>query len=198
MLTVVPGAADADGPRRPDGVRLIDEIVREGARRMLAEALQAEVDAYVAQFRDERDENGRRLVVRNGSHQPREVLTSAGSRPASSSNDPRVILVRPGRRQRSWAASMRARPAWRSAASARRISASAFFAPGCADLGSAPRTLAILWDRLGGGLHHRANGRRQGRRRQGNRALESAVNDVAGGSVGHGLIVPGSVAQVGA
>jgi transposase-like protein len=57
---------------------LIDEIVREGARRMLAEALQAEVDAYVAQFRDERDENGRRLVVRNGSHQPREVLTSAG------------------------------------------------------------------------------------------------------------------------
>ena len=79
MLTVVPGAADADGPRRPDGVTLIDEIVREGARRMLAEALQAEVDAYVAQFRDERDENGRRLVVRNGSHQPREVLTSAGA-----------------------------------------------------------------------------------------------------------------------
>jgi transposase-like protein len=79
VLTVVPGAADADGPRRPDGVTLIDEIVREGARRMLAEALQAEVDAYVAQFRDERDENGRRLVVRNGSHQPREVLTAAGA-----------------------------------------------------------------------------------------------------------------------
>ena len=58
---------------------LIDEIVREGARRMLAEALQAEVDAYIAQFADERDENGRRLVVRNGSHQPREVLTSAGA-----------------------------------------------------------------------------------------------------------------------
>jgi transposase-like protein len=79
VLTVVPGAADADGPRRPDGVTLIDEIVREGARRMLAEALQAEVDAYIAQFRDERDENGRRLVVRNGSHQPREVLTAAGA-----------------------------------------------------------------------------------------------------------------------
>src|SRR5215213_7011540 len=79
VLTVVPGAADADDPRRPVGVALIDEIVREGARRMLAEALQAEVDAYLAQFRDERDENGRRLVVRNGSHQPREVLTSAGA-----------------------------------------------------------------------------------------------------------------------
>ena len=33
---------------------------------MLAEALQTEVDAHIAQFRDERDANGRRLVVRNG------------------------------------------------------------------------------------------------------------------------------------
>ena len=79
MLTVVPGAADADDPRRPDGAVLIDELVREGARRMLAEALQAEVDAYIAQFIGERDERGRRLVVRNGTHQPREVLTSAGA-----------------------------------------------------------------------------------------------------------------------
>jgi transposase-like protein len=58
---------------------LIDDLVREGARRMLAEALQAEVDDYIARFAGERDENGRRLVVRNGSHQPREVLTSAGA-----------------------------------------------------------------------------------------------------------------------
>jgi hypothetical protein len=43
---------------------LIDEIVREGPRRMLAEALQAEVDAYIAAFAAERDESGRRLVVR--------------------------------------------------------------------------------------------------------------------------------------
>src|ERR671921_415804 len=79
VLTVVPGAADADDPRHLDSGALIDEIVREGARRMLAEALQAEVDAYIAAFREERDENGRRLVVRNGTHQPREVLTSAGA-----------------------------------------------------------------------------------------------------------------------
>ena len=46
---------------------------------MLAEALQAEVDAYVAQFAGERDDNGRRLVVRNGYHHSREVLTSAGA-----------------------------------------------------------------------------------------------------------------------
>jgi transposase-like protein len=79
VLTVVPGAADADDPGRPDGGALIDEIVREGARRMLAEALQAEVDDYIARFSGERDEAGRRLVVRNGTHQPREVLTSAGA-----------------------------------------------------------------------------------------------------------------------
>jgi transposase-like protein len=45
---------------------------------MLAEALRAEVDAYIAAFTDERDEHGHRLVVRNGYHQPREVLTAAG------------------------------------------------------------------------------------------------------------------------
>ncbi|MBW0119645.1 IS256 family transposase [Pseudonocardia abyssalis] len=78
MLTVVPGAADADEPHR-DGGSLIDELVREGARRMLAEALQAEVDDYIARHVGERDEHGRRLVVRNGTHQPREVLTSAGA-----------------------------------------------------------------------------------------------------------------------
>ena len=37
---------------------MIDELVREGARRMLAEALQAEVDAYCARFADERDRTG--------------------------------------------------------------------------------------------------------------------------------------------
>jgi transposase-like protein len=76
MLTVVPDPAGRDGGGSSS---LIDEIVREGARRMLAEALQAEVDAYIAAFAAERDENGRRLVVRNGSHQSREVLTSAGA-----------------------------------------------------------------------------------------------------------------------
>ncbi len=46
---------------------------------MLAAALQAEVDAYIAAFADERDEAGRRLVVRNGYHQPRDILTAAGA-----------------------------------------------------------------------------------------------------------------------
>src|SRR5258706_5511608 len=76
MLTVVPDPAGREGAGPSS---LTDEIVREGARRMLAEALQAEVDAYIAAFASERDEDGRRLVVRNGYHQSREVLTSAGA-----------------------------------------------------------------------------------------------------------------------
>jgi transposase-like protein len=77
VLTVVQEGSSGEEPGRPGS--LIDEIVREGARRMLAEALQAEVDAYIAAFAAERDEDGRRLVVRNGSRQSREVLTSAGA-----------------------------------------------------------------------------------------------------------------------
>jgi predicted amidohydrolase len=46
---------------------------------MLAAALQAEVAAYIEQFADLRDEEGRRLVVRNGTAEPRTVLTSAGA-----------------------------------------------------------------------------------------------------------------------
>jgi transposase-like protein len=79
MLTVVPGGGSGHEGARDGSSSLIDEIVREGARRMLAEALQAEVDAYIAAHAAERGENGRRMVVRNGSHQPREVMTSAGA-----------------------------------------------------------------------------------------------------------------------
>ena len=79
MLTVVPGDGSGHEAGKDGSLSLIDEIVREGARRMLAEALQAEVDAYIAVHAAERDANGRRLVVRNGYHQPREVLTSAGA-----------------------------------------------------------------------------------------------------------------------
>ena len=73
MLTVVNG----DDSTR-DG-SLIDEIVREGARRMLAAALEAEVNSYIAELADQRGGDGRRLVVRNGYHQPRKVTTVAGA-----------------------------------------------------------------------------------------------------------------------
>jgi transposase-like protein len=60
------------------GVSVLDEIVRDGARKMLAAALQAEVAAYIAQFIGEVDETGHRMVVRNGYHAERLVTTAAG------------------------------------------------------------------------------------------------------------------------
>jgi len=57
----------------------LDGIAREGARRMLAEALEAEVEAYVQAARDERDERGHALVVRTGYANEREILLGAGS-----------------------------------------------------------------------------------------------------------------------
>jgi len=78
MLTVV---HDAPSPHEDAaaGRSLLDEIVRDGARQMLAAALKAEVAAYVEGFADQLDEDGRRLVVRNGYHLEREVLTAAGA-----------------------------------------------------------------------------------------------------------------------
>jgi putative transposase len=73
MLSVVTDA-QAHDERRLD----LDQLVREGARRMLAAALEAEVDAYLTAHAAERDEHGRRLVTRNGHARQRQVLTAAG------------------------------------------------------------------------------------------------------------------------
>jgi putative transposase len=76
MLSVVADET-ARGELRGD----LDELAREGARRMLAAALEAEVDDYLAAHAAERDEAGRRLVVRNGHAREREVTTAAGAIP---------------------------------------------------------------------------------------------------------------------
>ncbi len=73
MLRVV-----SDDDTRAEMRSALDEIVLDGARRMLAAALEAEVDAYIAELADERDERGRRLVVRNGHAEPRTITTAAG------------------------------------------------------------------------------------------------------------------------
>ena len=46
---------------------------------MLAAALQAEVADYIARHAGEIDDNGHRLMVRNGYHAEREVVTAAGA-----------------------------------------------------------------------------------------------------------------------
>jgi hypothetical protein len=48
-----------------DGRSPMDEIVKEGARRMLQAAIDAEVEAFIAMHADRIDERCRRLVVKN-------------------------------------------------------------------------------------------------------------------------------------
>ena len=77
---------------------------------MLAAALQAEVAAYIEAFADLLDENGHRLVVRNGFHEPRKVTTAAGAVPVRQPrvNDKRIDEVT-GKRKRFASAIL---PAW--------------------------------------------------------------------------------------
>jgi putative transposase len=57
----------------------LDELAREGARRMIATALDVEVEQYVASFAGEVDEAGKRLVVRNGRAQERGLTVGSGT-----------------------------------------------------------------------------------------------------------------------
>ncbi len=70
----------------------LDELAREGARRMIAAALEAEVDEYMASLADELDEDGHRLVVRNGRGKQQRVTVGSGTLPirAPRVNDKRV------------------------------------------------------------------------------------------------------------
>lgn len=108
MLTVVHDSETVN--ENTTGESLLDAIARDGAQQMLAAALQAEIDAYIDAHRGEVDENGHRLVVRNGYHQPRQVTTAAG---AVAVHQPRVNDKRTddttGKRRRFASAIL---PAW--------------------------------------------------------------------------------------
>jgi transposase-like protein len=73
MLRVV-----TDESTREEPASTLDEICREGARRMLAAALEAEADGYIAELVGELDERGHRLVTRNGHARPRVITTGSG------------------------------------------------------------------------------------------------------------------------
>jgi putative transposase len=74
MLRVAP-----EDEARQEFALTLDEICRRGAERMLAIALEAEVDSYLERHQDARDERGRALVVRNGHARPRTVVAGAGA-----------------------------------------------------------------------------------------------------------------------
>jgi len=55
-----------------------DEVVREGARRILQEALEQEVAEYLTILADRRTTDGRRDIVHNGHRPERELTTGVG------------------------------------------------------------------------------------------------------------------------
>jgi transposase-like protein len=74
MLRVI-----AEEATRQELALALDEICRRGAERMLAAALEAEVDAYLERHREARDDRGHALVVRNGHARSRTVVAGAGA-----------------------------------------------------------------------------------------------------------------------
>lgn len=71
----------------------LDELARRGAQRMLALALQAEIDEYISRHEAEWDDNGHALVVRNGRSRERTIQCGAGELKIRA---PRVYDKRPG------------------------------------------------------------------------------------------------------
>jgi len=56
----------------------LTELLREGAKRLIEQAIEAELAELLAQYAEVRDEQGRRAVVRNGYLPEREILTGVG------------------------------------------------------------------------------------------------------------------------
>jgi putative transposase len=65
----------------------LEQLLREGARKLLRAAIENEVIDYIQFHQDRVDENGQRLVVRNGHLPEREVASGAGPIPV---RQPRV------------------------------------------------------------------------------------------------------------
>jgi putative transposase len=67
-----------DGRTAEEFIPPLDELAREGARRMIAAALKFEADEYVERFGQQRDDLGRCAVVRNGKARERTLLVGSG------------------------------------------------------------------------------------------------------------------------
>jgi len=72
----------------------LEQIARQGAQKMLGSTLQLAVEQYIEQHAGQRDEHGRRLVVRKGSLPARELQTGIGP---MSVRQPRVPDRREGK-----------------------------------------------------------------------------------------------------
>jgi putative transposase len=80
-----------------EGRSPLEELIRTGAQTMLQAAINAEVDEFLARHAARVDDEGRRLVVRNGQLPSRELLSGAGPLEL---RQPRVRDNSPDREQR--------------------------------------------------------------------------------------------------
>ena len=78
MMTIGRTTTGAQGSD-PEGATALDELAREGARRMILAALEVEVEEYRQRYRDARDRRGHALVVRNGPGRPRRLTVGSGT-----------------------------------------------------------------------------------------------------------------------
>ncbi|NBJ14833.1 MAG: IS256 family transposase [Dehalobacter sp. 4CP] len=60
---------------------VLEQILREGARKLLQAAIEHEVAEYISIFSEAKDENGRHMIVRNGFLPERSILTGIGPLP---------------------------------------------------------------------------------------------------------------------
>jgi transposase-like protein len=56
----------------------LTEVLRRGARQLLVQALEAEIEAFLTQYENVRDDNGKRQVTRNGYLPERTIQTGIG------------------------------------------------------------------------------------------------------------------------
>ena len=56
----------------------LTELIRNGARKLIGEALEVEVSELLSELSQRRDECGRAAVVRNGYHPERAIQTGIG------------------------------------------------------------------------------------------------------------------------
>ena len=61
-----------------EGKSLIEEIAKEGARKMLTSALEKEISEYLEEHQSLKNEKGHRQIVRNGYLPERDIITGIG------------------------------------------------------------------------------------------------------------------------
>jgi putative transposase len=75
------GNNNTNNPFSPESASswsLMEQLLREGARRMLQAAIEKEVNDFIEMYKNQTDDSGHRLATRNGFRTPREIVTGLG------------------------------------------------------------------------------------------------------------------------